>query len=51
VANEDVGFVNDSFPTSTGWAVTLYNFTPTATQVTVTAICATVKNVSGAPAG
>ncbi len=51
VASEEFGFVNDSYPTASGWTATTYNFTSIPTQVTVTAICATVKNVSGSPPG
>lgn len=48
VSDEPDMFVNDSYPTTTGWAGTVYNSSTTQTATT-TAICATVKGVSGAP--
>jgi hypothetical protein len=48
LADEDNEFVNDR--TATGWAGTV-NANATGFSATVTAICATVKRVSGAPAG
>jgi hypothetical protein len=41
--------VNDDYPTATGWAGTVYNsaLDGQPRTVTVTAICATVKNVNG----
>jgi hypothetical protein len=41
-------FVDDSFPTASGWAGTLYNGGTDPLPVTVVAICATVKSISGA---
>jgi hypothetical protein len=49
VSDEENMYVNDSHPTSAGWAGTVYNGNTGATPATVTAICATVKSVSGAP--
>ena len=42
-------FVNDSTPTTSGWAGTVYNGNAAAQPATTTAICATVKKVSGDP--
>jgi hypothetical protein len=50
LADKDNEFVNDSYPTVAGWAGTV-NANASGLTATVTAICATVKNVSGAPAG
>jgi hypothetical protein len=50
-ANEHGAFTNDSYPTATGWGATVFNFTGPATTATITAICATVRNVSGTPPG
>jgi hypothetical protein len=50
LADEDNEFVNDSYPTGAGWAGTV-NANASGLTAAVTAICATVKNVSGSPAG
>jgi hypothetical protein len=50
LADEDHEFVNDSYPTATGWAGTV-NADANGLSAAVTAICATVKRTSGAPAG
>jgi hypothetical protein len=50
LADEDNEFVNDSYPTAAGWAGTV-NASANGLTATITAICATVKSVSGAPAG
>jgi hypothetical protein len=42
-------YVNDSTPTTSGWAGTVYNGNAAAQPATTTAICATVNKVSGAP--
>jgi hypothetical protein len=49
--NNQGAFANDSHPTATGWLATVFNFTGPATTGTVTAICVTVRNVSGTPPG
>jgi hypothetical protein len=38
---------NDDYATATGWAGTVYNTALQPRSATVTAICATVKNVNG----
>jgi hypothetical protein len=50
LADKDNEFVNDSYPTVAGWAGTV-NANANGLTANITAICATVKNVSGAPAG
>lgn len=50
LSDEPDMYVNDSYPTSGGWAATVYNGNAGATPASVTAICATVKRVSGTPA-
>ncbi len=42
-------FVNDSTPTTSGWAGTVFNGNAAAQPATTTAICATVQKVSGSP--
>jgi hypothetical protein len=51
LSNEADQYVNDSYPTASGWAATIYNGNDSTLPVSVTAICATAKNVSGAPPG
>ena len=50
VSDEADMFVNDSYPTSTGWAGTVFNNDASAHDATITAVCA-VGETSGAPAG
>jgi hypothetical protein len=50
LANNEHEFVNDSYPTTTGWAGTV-NADAAGLTATVTAVCATVKSVTGAPPG
>jgi hypothetical protein len=51
LSNEADQYVNDSYPTTTGWAATIYNGNDSTLPVTITAVCITAKNVSGAPPG
>jgi hypothetical protein len=44
----DIGVVN-SYPTTTGWAGHVDNFTPGSITATTTAICARSRAVTGAP--
>jgi hypothetical protein len=48
VSSDSDAFVNDSHPTTAGWAGTVFTQADNLTA-TITAICATVKGVSGAP--
>jgi hypothetical protein len=49
VGDERNSFVNDSHPTPTGWAGTVFTFTSGPDTAITTAICATVKSTSGTP--
>jgi hypothetical protein len=50
VSNDADEFVNDSHPTSTGWAGTVFNNAATPHQAIVTAICATGATTGSRPA-
>jgi len=47
VSSDTNEFVNDSHPTSLGWAGTVFNNAATTHTATVTAICATVGATAG----
>ena len=49
VSNDQVEFVNDSHPTVTGWAGTVFNFGTVTHTATVTAICATAAATGSRP--